>query len=117
MVWNYVRGSVACIMGYIIPPILDWGVWRGTPLEVVCNNHSPAPIYGGYLPPTCVYCGTCCVPGAVSACCTYQCMFVVLEAYLVLSVLAALSNVCLWFLKHTWCCQCLLHLSMYVCGT
>ena len=24
---------------------LDWGVWRGTPLEVVGDNHSPAPIY------------------------------------------------------------------------
>ena len=34
----------------ILPPISNWGVWRGTPLEVVCNNHSPALIYGGYLP-------------------------------------------------------------------
>ena len=42
---------------YILPPISDWGVWRGTPLEVVCNNHSPAPIYEGYLPRTGVYCG------------------------------------------------------------
>ena len=23
---------------------LDWRVWQGTPLEVVGNNHSPAPI-------------------------------------------------------------------------
>ena len=23
----------------------DWGVWHGMPLEVVRNNHSPAPIY------------------------------------------------------------------------
>ena len=23
----------------------DWGVWHGTPLEVVGNKHSPAPIY------------------------------------------------------------------------
>ena len=40
------------------------------PLEVVCNNHYPAPIYGGYLPWTDVYCNACCAPGAVSACCT-----------------------------------------------
>ena len=43
-------------------------------------------------------------------------MFVVLEAHLVLSVLAVLSNVCLWSLKRTWCCQCLLYLAMYVCA-
>ena len=36
--------------GYILPPVSNCGVWRGTPLEVVFNNHSPAPIYGEYLP-------------------------------------------------------------------
>ena len=51
--------------GYILPPISDWGVWRGMPLEVVYNNHSPAPIYGGYLPRTGVYCGARSVPGAI----------------------------------------------------
>ena len=30
-----------------------------------CNNHSPALIYGGYLPRTGVYCGAYCAPGAV----------------------------------------------------
>ena len=46
-------------------------MWRETPLEVVCNNHSPAPIYGGYQP------RTVCI--------------VVLVMHLVLSVLAALG--------------------------
>ena len=47
----------------------------------------------------CVYCGACCAPGAVSACCTcrmcwqYVCV-VVLGAHLVLSVLAALGHLC-----------------------
>ena len=80
----------------------------------VCNNHSPAPIYGWYLPRTgvfflwllrtwfcqyllhlsyvCVYCGAWSAPGAVSACGTcrmcwlYVCI-VVLRARLVLSLL------------------------------
>ena len=55
---------------YTLPPISNWRVWRGMPLEVACNNHSPAPIYGGYLPRSGVYCGACCAPGAVSAYCT-----------------------------------------------
>ena len=76
-------------------------MWRETPLEVVCNNHSPAPINGGYLPRTGVYCGACCTPGAVSACCTwhmcwlYVCV-VVLGVHLVLLVLAALGT-CVMF--------------------
>ena len=79
------------------------------PLEVVYNNHSPAPIYGGYLPWTGVYCGAWSTPGAVSACCTwhmcwlYVCV-VVLGAYLVLSVLTALG-ICvgyMWFLERTY---------------
>ena len=80
-----------CVVGvvYIIAGqgvhILDWGVWRETPLEVVCNNHSPAPIYGGYQPRTGVYCGAWSVPGAVSTCCTWpMCwQYVVLGAHLV----------------------------------
>ena len=81
-------------------------MWRETPLEVVCNNHSPAPIYGGYLLRTGVYCGACCAPGAVSACCTcrmcwlYVCV-VLLGAYLVLSVLAALG-ICVGYM---WCLE------------
>ena len=35
--------------------------------DVVCNNHSPTPIYGGYLPRTGVYCGVCCVVLSVLA--------------------------------------------------
>ena len=31
--------------GLYLPSVSDWGVWRGTPLEVVGDNHSPAPIY------------------------------------------------------------------------
>ena len=46
--------------------LLDWGVWCGTPLDVVCSNHSPAPIYGGYQPLTGLYCGACCATGAKS---------------------------------------------------
>ena len=67
-------------------------MWCEKPLEVVCNNHSPAPIYEGYLPrivvlvahlllsvlAVLVICVATCVcivvlwsaPGAVSACCT-----------------------------------------------
>ena len=66
--------------------------------DVVCNNHSRDPIYAGYLPRTGVYCGACCAPGAVSACCTYR-------RYVLLHVCV------LWCLLDTWCCQCLLHLS------
>ena len=33
--------------------------------DVVCNNHSTAPIYGVYLPQTGVYRGAYCAPGAV----------------------------------------------------
>ena len=44
-------GVMCCIYNrYILSHISDSGVWRETPLEVVCNNHSPTPIYGGYLP-------------------------------------------------------------------
>ena len=57
---------------YILPLILDLVVWCGTPLEVVCNNHSPALMFGGYLPRTGVYCGAWSTPGAVSACCTWN---------------------------------------------
>ena len=53
-------------MGYILPSVSDFGVWRGTPLEVVGDNHSPAPI------------------------CVRQWDIVVLDWHLVLSVLAAL---------------------------
>ena len=64
--------GVAYIIGgqgiYFTSYISDWGVWRDTPLEVVCNNHSPGPICGGYLPRTGVYFGPCCAPGAVRAC-------------------------------------------------
>ena len=31
--------------GVYLPSVSDWGVWCGTPLEVVGDNHSPAPIY------------------------------------------------------------------------
>ena len=102
------------------------------PLEVVCNHHFPAPIYGGYLPRTGVYCGACCAPGTISACCTwhhvlaicvgYMCMCVwsltgtwsyvlaicvcgVLDRHLVICV----GYMCVWCLTGTWCCQCWLH--------
>ena len=52
--------------------------------DVVCNNHSPAPIYGGYLPRTGVYCGACCAPGAVSACCTWHMCWLYVVLYVVL---------------------------------
>ena len=82
--------------GYILPHISDWGVWHEMPLEVVCNNHSPAPIYGGYLPWTGVYCDASCAPGAVSACCTWHmCIYMYV----------------LWSLERSWCCQSLLHLA------
>ena len=45
-------------------------MWCGMPLEVVCDNHSPALIYGWYLLWTGVYCGAWCAPGAASACCS-----------------------------------------------
>ena len=44
-----------------LPSVSDWGVWRGTPLEVVGDNHSPASIYVRQWD---------IAPGAVSACCT-----------------------------------------------
>ena len=78
---------------YILHPLSDWGVWHRTPLEVIYNNHSPAPIYGWYLPGTSVYCGACCTPGADSV------------SYVFLHVCV------LWCLERTWCCQCLLHLT------
>ena len=101
MIWSYYVRGCCCMYnkrsrGYILPPILDWGVWRGMPLEVVCNNHSPAPIYvlnlghllyGGYLPWTGVYCGAWSAPSAVSACCTcHMCWLYVT-----------------WVLACTWC--------------
>ena len=90
-------------------------MWRETPLEVVCNNHSPAPIYGGYLPRTDAYCGVCCAPGTVSICCTwhmcwlYVCV-VVLGAHLVLSVLTALG-ICVCYM---WSLECTHVLA--ICG-
>ena len=76
LLWSYVRVvGIACYnrmsRGYILPPISYWGVWRRTTLEVVCNKHSPAPIYGGYH--------------------HGQVYIVVLVVHLVLSVLAALG--------------------------
>ena len=67
-------------------------MWHGTPLEVVGDNHSPAPIY------------------------VRQWDIVVFDRHLVLLVLAALvicvSYMCvLWFLTGTCCCECLLHLA------
>ena len=50
--------------------ISDWGVWRRMPLEVVGDNHSPAPI------------------------CVRQWDTVVLDRHLVLLVLAALVIMC-----------------------
>ena len=83
--------------GYILPHISHWGVWHETPLDIVCNNDFPAPIYGGYL------LRTVCI--------------VVLVVHLVLSVLAALA-ICvvyvwvLWCFERTWFSQCsLLHLA------
>ena len=71
--------------GVYLPSVSDWGVWRGTPLEVVGDNHSPAPIY------------------------VRQWDIVVLDRYLVLLVLAVLviflGYMCvLWCLTGTWCC-------------
>ena len=96
--------------------------------DVVCNNHSPAPIYGGYLPRTGVYCGACCAPCAVVLAALVVCVatcvcIVLLVAHLVLSVLVALA-VCvgymyvLWCLERIWCCQCLLHWAyvLAICG-
>ena len=31
--------------GVYLPSASDWGVWRGMLLEIVGDNHSPAPIY------------------------------------------------------------------------
>ena len=65
-------------------------------VEVVCNNHSPTPIYGVYLPQTGVYCGACCAPGAVNACCTCH-------------MSCCTCRMCC--LERTWWCQFLLHLA------
>ena len=56
--------------GVIVYLLLDWGVWHGIPLEFVCNNHSIAPIYGGYQPQIGgVCCGALHTLGAASASC------------------------------------------------
>ena len=31
--------------GHNLSWLSDWGVWRGTPLESVGDNHSPDPMY------------------------------------------------------------------------
>ena len=96
------------------------------PLEVVCNNHSPALIYGGYATDRCVFwcllrtwcCQFAALPlwGAICVCIvvlgahlvlscqcflhfTYVLCFVVLGAHLVPSVLAALG-ICVGYM---WC--------------
>ena len=75
--------------GVYLPSVSDWGLWRETPLEVVSDNHSPAPIY------------------------VRQWDIVVLNSHLVLLVLAALvicvGYMCVfWCLTGTWCCKCLM---------
>ena len=102
--------------------------------DVVYNNHSSAPICGGYLPWSGVYFGACCAPCAISACCTcrmccYMCVYcgagcapdavsacctccmcwlyvcvVVLGAHVVLSVLAALG-ICVVYFCVLWCLE------------
>ena len=99
------------VQGYILSNILDWGVWCETPLDVVCINHSPAPIYGGYLLRTGVYCGACCAPGTISACCTWHMcsLYVVLGAHLCVGYMWCLERtyvlaICvLGCLACTWC--------------
>ena len=71
--------------GVYLPSVSDWGVWLGTSLEVVGDNHSPAPIY------------------------VRQWDIVVLDRHLVLLVLAALGicvgYMCVWWcLTGTWSC-------------
>ena len=61
-----------------LPSVSDWGVWRGIPLEVVGDNHSPAPIY------------------------VWQWNIVVLDRHLVLGVLAALG-ICVGYICVWWC--------------
>ena len=60
---------------------------------VVCNNHSRAPIYGGYLPQKGTNCGACCAPCAVSACCTgHMCwLYVVLRMHLCVGYMRCLE--------------------------
>ena len=94
---SYILG----VQGVYFTHISDWGVWRETPLEVVCNNHSPAPIYGGYLPWTGAYCSACCAPCAVSACCTCRmCWLYVVRVHL-----------CVGYM---WCLECTYVLA--ICG-
>ena len=50
---------------YFTPCISDYGVRHAMPLDVVCNNQSPALTYGGYIPRTGVYCGVWHAPGPV----------------------------------------------------
>ena len=80
---SYVRGR-GCIYNrrlrgifYLIYRI---GEWHETPLEVVCNNHFPSPIYEGYQP--------------------RQVFLVVLVVHLVLSVLVVCVSRCMCLL-HT----------------
>ena len=76
--------------GIYLPSVSDWGVWHGTPLEVVGDNHSPAPIY------------------------VRQWDIVVLDRHLVLLVLAALG-ICVGYMLCVWClCLVLAALWLYV---
>ena len=98
----------------VLLPISNWGVWCGTPLEVVCNNHSPAPIYGGYQPWTGVFVAhvVLSVLAALAVCAATCLCIVVLGAHLVLSVFAALM-VC------AATCLCIMvleaHLVLFMC--
>ena len=104
----YIIGS----QGVYFTSYIGLGRWRRTLLEVVYNNHSLAPIYGGYLPRTGVY--WCLLPTWCCQCllqlvvCVATCVcIVVLGVHLVLCVGYVYE---LWCLEHAWCCQCLLNL-------
>ena len=77
--------------GVYLHSVSDWRVWHGTLLEVVGDNHSPAPIY------------------------VRQWNIVVLDRHLVLLVIAALGicvgYICVWWwLTDTWS-----YVLLYVC--
>ena len=72
--------DVVCVVGGeggYLPSASDWEVWHGTPLEVVSDNHSHAPIY------------------------VMQWDIVVLDRHVVLLVLAALLLYVKWGAWHT----------------
>ena len=87
---------------YLIYRIAECGVrchWR------LFVTIIPALIYEGYLPRTVVYCGACCAPGAVSACCTCN-VFAISMCCGAWSAPGAVSACCSWYMCYVlWCLE------------